>query len=139
MVDQSLEAEGQEFRITCVSMGNPHCIVFVPDMKKVNLEVWGPAICNHPLFPKQTNVEFIQVLDRENMLMRVWERGAGETLACGTGACASAVAGVLNDKTKAQVKVHLAKGSLEIEWQESSGRVFMTGPATRGFEGTYLL
>jgi diaminopimelate epimerase len=138
VVGWAIQAAGQEFMITCVSMGNPHCIVFVPDMKRIKFEEWGPAICSHALFPRQTNVEFIQVLDERNMKMRVWERGAGETLACGTGACASAVAGVLNGKTSRRVNVQLAVGSLEIEWEEDSGKVFMTGPATKVFEGTYF-
>lgn len=138
VIGMPMEAAGQNFEITCVSMGNPHCIVFVEDMGNVILEEWGPAICSHTLFPKQTNVEFIQVLDNNNVKMRVWERGAGETLACGTGACAAAVAGVLNNKTDRRVSVHLAVGKLEIEWDEVSGRVFMTGPATRVFEGTYI-
>lgn len=138
VVAMPIEVLGQEFKITCVSMGNPHCIVFVPDLKEIKLQEWGQAICGNPLFPKQTNVEFIQVLDDANMLMRVWERGAGETLACGTGACASAVAGVLNGKTGPRVTVHLAVGNLKIEWNEDSRKVFMTGPAERVFEGTYL-
>lgn len=138
VVNWPIEAGGQEFNITCVSMGNPHCIVFVPDNQIIKLEEWGQVICTHPLFPNQTNVEFVQVMDENNVKMRVWERGAGETLACGTGACATAVAGVLNGKTGPRVAVHLSLGSLEIEWSKDSGRVLMTGPAARVFEGTYF-
>lgn len=138
VVSHPIEAAGDDFLVTCVSMGNPHCVVFVPEIDKIKFGVWGRAICTHPLFPKQTNVEFIQVLDKRNLQMRVWERGAGETLACGTGACASAVAGVLNDKTDRKVNVHLAVGTLEIEWDEDSGKVFMTGPAARVFEGNFF-
>jgi len=138
VIGMPIEAAGQVFEITCVSMGNPHCIVFVPDVHNFEFEKWGSEICCNPLFPRQTNVEFIQVVDKHNVKMRVWERGAGETLACGTGACAAAVAGALNNKTCRRVSVHLALGSLEIEWDEVSGRVFMTGPATRVFEGVYF-
>lgn len=139
VVAYPIKAAGREFEVTCVSMGNPHCVIFVPDVDKVKLDQWGPAICTHPIFPKQTNVEFIQIVDDNNIIMRVWERGAGETLACGTGACASAVAGFLNGKTKRNVTVHLAVGNLNIEWDEESGKVFMTGPAARVFDGVFLL
>lgn len=139
IISEPLQAGGRDFMVTCVSMGNPHCVVFVPSMDEVKLKEWGPAICSHPVFPKQTNVEFIQVVDKNNIIMRVWERGAGETLACGTGACASVVAGVLNGKTGREVTVSLAGGNLYIEWDEITGKVFMTGPAERVFEGNFLL
>ncbi|MGI6555512.1 MAG: diaminopimelate epimerase [Bacillota bacterium] len=139
VIGRPIKAAGSEFAITCVSMGNPHCIVFVPDIKKVKFDLWGPAICTHSVFPKQTNVEFVQILDENNIRMRVWERGAGETLACGTGACASAVAGFLNGKTDRRVTVHLTVGNLDIEWDEETGKVFMTGPAAKVFEGNYFL
>ncbi|HHX95836.1 MAG TPA: diaminopimelate epimerase [Clostridia bacterium] len=139
VIARPIKAAGSEFAVTCVSMGNPHCIVFVPDIKKVKFDLWGPAICTHSVFPKQTNVEFVQILDENNILMRVWERGAGETLACGTGACASAVASFLNGKTNRKVTVHLTVGNLDIEWDEETGRVFMTGPAAKVFEGNYFL
>lgn len=139
VVDQPLKSGGRDYRITCVSMGNPHCVIFVPAIEEIRLEEWGPDVCTHSAFPRQTNVEFIQVVDRHNIIMRVWERGAGETLACGTGACASVVACVLNGKTDRKVSVSLAGGDLEVEWDEESGRVFMTGPAERVFQGTFLL
>jgi len=126
---------GQGFKFTAVSMGNPHCIIFVDDVEDVPLIQWGPELEKHNLFPRKTNVEFVQVLTPEHVKMRVWERGAGETLACGTGACATAVASILNDKTGRKVKVSLAHGDLDIEWSEDDNRIYMTGPATKVFTG----
>ena len=126
---------GREFLVTCVNMGNPHCVVFTEDVKGVPLREWGPALEAHALFPKKTNVEFVRIAGDSDIEMRVWERGAAETLACGTGACASAVASILNGKTKRKVNVHLAGGDLVIEWAEG-GNVFMTGPAETVFEGS---
>jgi len=126
---------GQGFKFTAVSMGNPHCIIFVDDVEDIPLIQWGPELEKHNLFPRKTNVEFVQVLTPEHVKMRVWERGAGETLACGTGACATAVASILNDKTGRKVKVSLARGDLDIEWSEDNNRVYMTGPATKVFTG----
>jgi len=124
------------FNVTAVSMGNPHCVVFVPDAERVALREAGPAIEHHPAFPQRTNVEFVQVLNPEEMKMRVWERGAGATLACGTGACAAVVAGSLNGLTERRVTVHLPLGSLFIEWA-SDNHLYMTGPAEEVFTGTY--
>ena len=138
VVGEPLSAGGCTCTVTAVSMGNPHCVIFVSDVKAVPLKDWGPAIENHRAFPRRTNVEFVQVLSREEVIMRVWERGAGETLACGTGACASVVAGVLNGLTDRKVRVHLAAGHLDIEWSDS-GHVYMTGPAEEVFTGNYPL
>lgn len=124
-----------EIELTAVSMGNPHCIIFVPAIAEVPVENWGPAIETHSLFPAKTNVEFVQVLDRNEVIMRVWERGAGITLACGTGACATLVAAVLNGLTDRSAVVHLLGGDLFIEWKESDNHVYMTGPAVEVFTG----
>lgn len=124
-----------DFFITCVSMGNPHCVIFVEDATDFPIDAIGPEIENHTFFPNRVNVEFTTVLDRDNVVMRVWERGSGQTLACGTGACATAVACVLNEKTNRKVRVHLKGGDLDIEWDEFNDHVYMTGPATSVFEG----
>jgi diaminopimelate epimerase len=137
VVKAKLEAEGQEFEYTAVSMGNPHCVIFVEDYEALDFERLGPVIEKHPLFPRKTNVEFIRVDSREELTMKVWERGAGPTLACGTGACASAVAAILNGKSERKVTVHLPGGDLLIEWGEDN-RVYMTGPAAYVFKGTLL-
>ena len=130
------EVGGKELYFTAVSMGNPHCVIFVSDVEQIPFYEWGPAIERHPLFPMRTNVEFVQVLGREEVRVRVWERGAGETLACGTGACAVAVAAFLNGYTERRVKVHLPGGELFIAWEED-GRVFMTGAAEEVFSGQW--
>lgn len=137
VVGAKLEVDGEEFEFTAVSMGNPHCVIFVEDYKNLDFDHLGPAIEKHPLFPKKTNVEFIRVDSREELTMKVWERGAGPTLACGTGACASAVAAVLNGKAERKVIVHLPGGDLLIEWGDDN-RVYMTGPATYVFRGVLL-
>ncbi len=139
VVGERLRWEGYDFKITVVSMGNPHCVIFVPDVEKVPLSLWGPGIENHSAFPKKTNVEFVQVLGRNVVAMRVWERGAGPTMACGTGACAAVVACVLNGYTDREAGVDMAAGRLLIEWNEDNNRVHMTGPAEFVFEGEYLL
>lgn len=128
-----------ELEFTAVSMGNPHCVVFVEDVLNFPVTALGPELENHTLFPARTNVEFVQVLNEKEMLMRVWERGAGVTLACGTGACASLVAAVLNGKTGRQATVHLLGGDLFIEWDEKDNHVYMTGPASFVFEGKLCL
>lgn len=125
----------QDFAITAVSMGNPHAISFVDDVEKFDLNTWGPLMEKNDFFPNRVNAEFIEIINRNEVNMRVWERGAGETLACGTGACATGVACILHDKTDRKLTVHLSGGDLEIEWDESSNHVFMTGPATTVFEG----
>ena len=135
VIDEPLVIEGIEYRITCVSMGNPHCISYIDDVRAFNLETIGPKIENHEMFPKRINAEFAKVVDRKNIDMRVWERGSGETLACGTGACATLVASVLNDYTDRKATLHLLGGDLEIEWNEADNNVYMTGPATTVFQG----
>lgn len=129
-----LEIEGTEFQITCVSMGNPHAVIFTDNVSEFPVSRIGPAIETHSLFPNRTNVEFVQVLSAEEIKIRVWERGAGETLACGTGACASLVAASLNDYTGNKATVHLKGGNLHIDWA-NDGRVYMTGPAVEVFQG----
>lgn len=124
------------FEITCVSMGNPHCVIFVDKASNFPLTQYGPLIENHPLFPKRINVEFVEALNNKEMNMRVWERGSGETLACGTGACAAAVAANLNGLAGRKVTIHLAGGDLKIDWSEKDNHVYMTGPAAEVFAGT---
>ena len=126
---------GDEWLISCVSMGNPHCVVFVQDADALDLEQIGPMFENHPLFPKRINTEFVQVVDRETLKMRVWERGSGETLACGTGASASLVAAVLAGKSETKARLLLRGGELVIEWDREKNTVYMTGPAETVFEG----
>jgi diaminopimelate epimerase len=138
VIAEKIEVDGERFEITAVSMGNPHCITFVEDVEHFPVAKIGPLIERHPLFPRRTNVEFIQVLSNEELQMRVWERGAGETLACGTGACASAVAAALNRRTGRKVTIHLPGGDLRIEWA-GDNHVYMTGPAEEVFSGTIAL
>jgi diaminopimelate epimerase len=138
VVAEELTVLDKTFRITCVSMGNPHCIIYVDDVDNFPVATYGPLIENHQLFPRRTNVEFIQIISRTEVKQRTWERGAGETLACGTGASAVCVAGVLNNLTDRKILNHLAGGDLELEWVEN-GPVFMTGPATEVFSGEIVL
>jgi len=132
--EEDLKADGAQLIVTCLSMGNPHCVTFVADVGSFPVGIVGPAVERHEAFPNRTNAEFVQVISAEEIRMRVWERGAGETLACGTGACAAAVASALNGRTGRRVLAHLPGGSLTIEWAED-GRVYMTGPAEEIFEG----
>lgn len=134
VVGEEVEVEGQSFRMTAVSMGNPHAVLFLPQVEGYAVEHWGPRIERHPLFPQRTNVEFVEVMSPSEVRMRVWERGVGETLACGSGACAAVVAGVLNGLMQPRATVHLPGGDLLIEWRED-GRVLMTGPAEEVFQG----
>jgi len=134
IISEKLNVGGTDYNITCVSMGNPHCIVFVDDVATFPLEKVGPLFEKHAAFPNRINTEFVQVIGQTEIRMRVWERGASETLACGTGACASTVASALNGKTDYDVIVHLAGGDLRIEWRDD-GRVLMTGAATTVYEG----
>lgn len=135
VIDYPVAVDGAEYKITGVSMGNPHAVVFVDDPGALNLEKIGPLFENHVLFPERINTEFVKIIDRETVEMRVWERGAGETLACGTGACATTVACVLNGLTERKVTVKLVGGDLTVEWDEDTGHVFMTGPAEEVFSG----
>lgn len=125
----------RNFKFTCVSMGNPHAVTYIEDVADFEIEKYGSIIEVDGYFPKKTNVEFIEKVDRNHIKMRVWERGSGETLACGTGACASVVASILNGFTDRKVVVELLGGNLEIEWNEEDNHVYMTGPATTVFEG----
>ena len=136
-IDKPITVDGREYRMTCVSMGNPHAVVFIDESPKAfPLEQIGPLFENHSRFPDRTNTEFIRVVDRKNLEMRVWERGSGETLACGTGACAAAVAAIVNGLTDNDVTVHLLGGDLQISWSgDENDSVFMTGPATTVFTG----
>lgn len=156
VIDEPIEAAGRTWRMTCVSMGNPHDVIFVEDkdlkargfrdengelladgdIRNLDLEKIGPQFEYHPCFPERTNTEFVQVMDRGHVNMRVWERGSGETLACGTGCCATAVACVLNGKTDRRVEVNLLGGKLLIEWDEVTDDIYMTGPAETVFDGT---
>ncbi|MEO0870148.1 MAG: diaminopimelate epimerase [Cyanobacteria bacterium J06642_11] len=138
VVDVPLVGLDEAYRVTCVSMGNPHCIIFVDDLGAVPLAKVGPMIENHAAFPQLTNVEFIQVMRRDYLKMRVWERGAGATLACGTGACAAVVATMMNNQCDRVATVELPGGPLEIEWS-GTNHVYMTGPAVRVFSGEAVL
>ncbi|MCA9143910.1 MAG: diaminopimelate epimerase [Planctomycetales bacterium] len=137
VVDAPLEVEGQSFLVTSVSMGNPHCIVFVDSASDELVLGIGPKIERHPAFPAKVNVEFIEIISRTEVRQRTWERGSGETWACGTGASAVCVAGVLAGRTERKILNHLLGGDLELEWNEASNRVFMTGPATEVFSGEW--
>ena len=136
-VDFPLTVAGTAWHMTCVSMGNPHAVLFVDNVHALNLPERGPQFEHHPCFPRRTNTGFAQIVDRGHVRMRVWERGAGETLACGTGACATAVACVLNGLTDRRVRVELLGGSLDIEWNAADGHVYMSGPARTVFSGVY--
>lgn len=137
VMNRMIETDGRRFSFTAVSMGNPHCVIPVEDAASFDVGGWGPKLEKHEWFPKKTNVEFVTVKAPDHALMRVWERGAGQTLACGTGACAVLVAGVLNGTMARSGTVSLAGGDLYIEWEEQSGRVFMTGPAEEVFRGRF--
>lgn len=135
VIDEPIEVDGKEYHMTGVSMGNPHAVIYVDDVKGLDLEKIGPKFENHERFPKRINTEFVHCIDRQTVEMRVWERGSGETLACGTGACAVDVSSILNNLTDTQVTVKLLGGDLQIEWDREKDRVFMTGPATVVFDG----
>ena len=135
VIDMPIEVDGTEYRMTAVGMGNPHTVVFVEDVDGLEIEQIGPKFEHHPCFPNRVNTEFVKVLDRNTVKMRVWERGSGETLACGTGACAVAVACILNGLTENKVTVQLLGGDLLIEWNREADKVYMTGPAEVVFDG----
>jgi diaminopimelate epimerase len=136
VVSAELKVLDRTFHITCVSMGNPHCVIFVDNVDEFPLQKYGPIIETHPLFPNRTNVEFVEIISPTEVKQRTWERGAGETLACGTGSSAVTVAGALNGRTERHILNHLLGGDLEMEWAED-GSVFMTGPAVQVFEGVF--
>lgn len=135
VVDEVIVVDGTEYHMTGVSMGNPHAVVYIEDVKGLDIEKIGPKFENHERFPKRINTEFARVIDRKTVEMRVWERGSGETLACGTGACAVAVASILNGLTDHEVTIRLLGGDLKIEWDREVNKVYMTGPATTVFDG----
>ena len=137
VIDEPIEVGNVTYRMTGVSMGNPHTVVFVDDVQHLEIEKIGPLFENHECFPKRINTEFVKVIDRKTVQMRVWERGSAETLACGTGACAVAVACILNGLTEDEVTVHLLGGDLQIFWDREKDTVFMTGPAEVVFDGVY--
>lgn len=135
VINAPIVVDGKEYRMTGVSMGNPHTVVYIDDVQGLEIEKIGPKFENHERFPKRINTEFARVIDRNTVEMRVWERGSGETLACGTGACAVAVASILNGLTENKVTVKLLGGDLQIEWDREENKVYMTGPAAVSFEG----
>ncbi len=135
VLNQPITVDNKEWRVSCVSMGNPHAVLFLDEIYNLELPILGPKFETHTLFPKKINTEFIQIIDRSNMNMRVWERGAGETLACGTGACAATVAAILNGYCDRKVTINLLGGKLEIEWDETNNHVYMTGEAVTVFNG----
>ena len=135
VIDEPINVNGTEYRMTGVSMGNPHAVVYVEDVKGLDIEKIGPAFENHERFPNRVNTEFVKVLDQNTVEMRVWERGSGETMACGTGACAVAVACILNGLTEDKVTVKLLGGDLQIEWDKEADKVYMTGAAEVSFDG----
>ena len=135
VVAEPIEIDGKSYAMTCVSMGNPHAVVYLEDVKNLDIEKIGPKFENHPCFPDRVNTEFVRVIDEHTVEMRVWERGSGETLACGTGACAVAVASILNGYVSGEVTVKLLGGDLKIFWEEKENTVYMTGPAAVVFDG----
>lgn len=137
VLNEAIRVDGMEYHITGVSMGNPHAVVFLEDVNNLEIEKIGPLFEHHACFPKRVNTEFVHVLDRKHVEMRVWERGSGETLACGTGACAVAVACVLNGLTEEEVTVKLLGGDLQIRWDREKDTVYMTGPAEVVFDGVW--
>ena len=139
MVNTPVEVDGKKYHLTAVSMGNPHAVIFQDGVLDLDLQKIGPAFENHPLFPDRVNTEFCEVIDRQTLRMRVWERGSGETLACGTGACATLAAAVITGRADRRATLLLTGGELQIHWDEASGDIFMTGPATFVFDGQVAL
>jgi len=135
IVNRTLTVDGKTYQVTCVSMGNPHCVLYLDDIDALDLEKIGPRFEHHAFFPKRVNTEFIKIISPKEVKMRVWERGAGETWACGTGACAVGVAGVISGRTERELAIHLKGGELLIEWRDNN-RVYMTGAAEEVFQGT---
>lgn len=139
VVDEPIEVNGEVYRMTCVSMGNPHAVVFMKGVRELDIEAVGPYFENHERFPRRTNTEFVEIIDKSHVLMRVWERGTGETLACGTGCCATVVACILNGLTDEKVDVEVLGGHVQIEWDRKENLVYMTGPAKVSFEGNIVI
>lgn len=136
-VNVPIQVEDREFLVTAVSMGNPHCVLFVDDINAIDIAIWGPRIERSSYFPRKTNVEFVQVLNRKEVIMRVWERGAAITMACGTGSCAVAVACVCNEKTDREITLHLDGGDLQVRWDAQDKHLYMTGAAVEVFRGQW--
>ena len=136
-INKIINVNGDEYAVTCVSMGNPHAVVYLESLNDLEIEKLGPKFENHPIFPRRINTEFVEVISRSVLRMRVWERGAGETLACGTGACAVLVSSVLNNLSDRKATVQLLGGDLEINWDEKDNHVYMTGGATKVFDGVW--
>ncbi len=139
VINKPLSIGNEDYRITCISMGNPHAVTFVADTSTLPLPTLGPKFEYNPFFPNRTNTEFVQLVNRSEIIMRVWERGSGETLACGTGACAAAYAAMLNGFTDDEVTVHLSGGNLIIKYDKETGHIFMTGPAETVFSGSVAI
>ena len=139
LINRTVNFDSEEYAVTCVSMGNPHAVIFAENIAELALEEIGRKIENHPMFPEKTNVEFVEILSPNHAQMRVWERGSGETQACGTGSCAALVAAVINNKLNRNATISLLGGDLELEWNESNNHVLMTGTATTVFEGEFYL
>ncbi|MDR0682776.1 MAG: diaminopimelate epimerase [Dysgonamonadaceae bacterium] len=137
LINQTIDFEPEKYAVTAISMGNPHAVIFTKNIDLLNIEKIGRKIENHPMFPERTNVEFVEILSPIHAKMRVWERGSGETQACGTGACAVLTAGVLNGKLERNATISLLGGDLELEWNEKNNHVYMTGDAVKVFEGNY--
>lgn len=137
VIEREIRAADEVFYMTGVSMGNPHAVIFRDDAQTLPLSVWGAAMEQHAAFPRKTNVEFVKVVDRGHVIMRVWERGAGITLACGTGTCATTVAGVLTGRTDREVEVEVDGGTIQVKWDEDDNHLYMTGPAECVFAGVY--
>jgi diaminopimelate epimerase len=137
VLNHPVTLDGQEYRMTCVSMGNPHAVFFVDDVDEIEIERLGPKVELHPMFPRRTNVHFVEMNSAGEVTVKTWERGSGVTLACGTGACAVCVAGVLTKTTTRRLITHLPGGDLELEWSEADNHVYMTGPATEVFSGDW--
>jgi diaminopimelate epimerase len=136
VIEEPLEVDGTAYKITCANVGNPHAVIFVDDATKVDLPAIGPKIERHPKFQERTNVEFVNVIDRENIVMRIWERGSGVTMASGSGSCGAALASMITGRTEKKVNVHLVYGRLAIEWAED-GNVYQEGPATEVYSGVW--
>ena len=136
-INKIINVNGDEYAVTCVSVGNPHAVVYLESLNDLEIEKLGPKFENHPIFPRRINTEFVEVISRSVLRMRVWERGAGETLACGTGACAVLVSSVLNNLSDRKATVQLLGGDLEINWDEKDNHVYMTGGATKVFDGVW--
>lgn len=136
VIEEPLDVDGTNYRITCVNVGNPHAVVFVDDATKIDLPAIGPRIEHHPKFPERTNVEFVNVVDRRNIVMRIWERGSGVTMASGSGSCGAALASMITDRADKKVNVHLVYGVLGIEWA-ADGNVYQEGPATEVYTGVW--